>query len=142
MKLAVPAIVGVALLACSSLQPLPIRSGETCYGCRQSIGEPRIATEMIDANGHAFKFDSVECLGRYINEHPDEKVAGVFVTDFKTGRLIGATHATFAKGNADPRTMMKVYAAFASSDDAQAFAKEQNSTPGDWKTVLQSLKTN
>lgn len=140
MKWVVPAAVGLALLACSSLQPLPVRSGETCYGCRQVIGEPRLAAEMIDAKGHAFKFDSVECLARYINDHPTEQLEGVFVTDYKTSRMFNATTATYVKGAVDPRTAKKSYVAFKASADAQAFAKEQNSATADWKAVMEALK--
>jgi len=140
MKWGVPAVAGLALLACSSLQPLPVRSGESCYGCRQVIGEPRLAAEMIDAKGHAFKFDSVECLVRYINDHPSEEIDGVFVTDYKTSRMFSATTATYVRGAADPRTMRKSYIAFKASADAQAFAKEQSSTTSDWRAVMEALK--
>lgn len=140
MRFAIAVIVGVALAACSTLQPLPIRSGETCYGCRQVIGDPRLAGEIIDASGHAFKFDSVECLARYLNGHPDEKLGGVFVADFKTGRLVTATSAQFVKGNVDPRSLKKGYAAFSSSAEAQAFAKEQNSAVLGWQAVLDAFK--
>jgi copper chaperone NosL len=140
MRFAVAIVVGVALAACSTLQPLPIRSGETCYGCRQVIGDPRLAAEVIDASGHAFKFDTVECLARYLNGHPDEKVSGVFVADYKTGRLVNATSAQYVKGQVDPRSLKKGYAAFASAADAQAFAKEQHSEPLGWQAVLDAFK--
>ena len=141
MRWVAPVAVGLALLACSSLQPLPIRSGETCYGCRQVIGEPKLASEMIDASGHAFKFDSVECLARYINDHPNERLEGVFVADYTTGRLMKATDATYVKAAVDPRTLRKIYVAFRSREDAAAFAKEQNATTADWTAVRDALKT-
>ena len=141
MKWVVPVAVGLALLACSSLQPLPVRTGETCYGCRQVISETKIATEMIDQRGHASKFDTVECLGRYVIDHPDEKIDGVFVTDYKTGRMFSATQAYYVKGAVMPGGMKKNYVAFRASDDAAAFAKAQNSTTVDWKAVLDALKT-
>ena len=140
MRWVVPVVVGLALLACSSLQPLPIRSGEICYGCRQAIGDTRIAGQIIDANGRAFKFDTVECVARYLNNYPDEKISGVFVTDYKTGRMFPATTAVYVKGNVDPRTMKKNYVAFRSSNDAAQFAKEQNATTADWKAVRDALK--
>lgn len=141
MRWVVPVIVGLALLACSSLSPLPVRTGETCYGCRQVISEVKIATEIIDDQGHASKFDTVECLGRYVIDHPDEKINGVFATDYKTGRMFNATQAHFVKGSVMPGGMRKNYVAFRSADDAEAFAKEQNSTTLDWKAVLDALKT-
>ncbi len=140
MRYAVAVVVGVVLAACSTLQPLPIRSGETCYGCRQVIGDPRLAAEVIDASGHAFKFDTVECLVRYLNAHPDEKVSGVFVADYRTGRLVSATSAQYVKGNVDPRSLKKGYAAFSSSAEAQAFAKEQDTQVLGWQAVLDAFK--
>jgi copper chaperone NosL len=133
--------VGLALLACSSLQPLPVRTGETCYGCRQIISDTRLAAEMIDSQGHASKFDTVDCLARYIVEHPDEKIDGVFVTDYKTGRMFAATQAHFVRGAVMPGGMKKIYVAFRASDDAAAFAKAQNTTTVDWKGLLDVLKT-
>lgn len=141
MRWVVPVAAGLALLACSSLQPLPIRSGEICYGCRQVIGEPKLASEMIDTSGHAFKFDTVECLARYVNDHPNEQLDGVFVADYKTGRLMKAADATYVKAAVDPRTMKKNYVAFRSSQDAAAFAKEQNATTVDWQAVRDALRT-
>ena len=141
MRWVVPVALGLALLACSSLQPLPVRVGETCYGCRQVISEAKIATEMIDDKGHAFKFDTVECLARYVTEHPDEKIDGVFVTDFKTGRMFNATQAYFVKGPVMPGGMKKNYVAFRASSDASAYAKEQNTTTVEWKAVMDALKT-
>lgn len=140
MRYVIALVVGAALVACSTLQPLPIRSGETCYGCRQVIGDPRLAAEVIDQSGHAFKFDSVECLARYLNGHPNEPVNGVFVADYKTGRLVNATSAHFVKGNVDPRSFKKGYAAFSSAAEAQSFAKEQQSEPVSWQAVLEAFK--
>ena len=141
MRWVVPVVVGLVLVACSSLQPLPVRTGETCYGCRQVISEVKIATEIIDNQGHASKFDTVECLTRYVVDHPDEKINGIFVTDYKTGRMFAATHAYFVKGSVMPGGMRKNYVAFRGSDDAEAFAKAQDSTTVDWKAVLDALKT-
>ena len=141
MRWVVPVAMGLVLLACSSLQPLPIRTGETCYGCRQVISETKIATEMIDNQGHASKFDTVECLARYVIDHPGESINGVFVTDYKTGRMFNATQAHFVKGSVMPGGMKKNYVAFRASDDAAVFAKDQNSTTLDWKAVLDALKT-
>ena len=140
MRWVVPAVAGLVLLACSSLQPLAIRTGETCYGCRQVISETKIASEMIDANGHASKFDTVECLARYVNEHPNEKIDGVFVTDYRTGRLFSATNAYYVKGSVMPGSMRKNYAAFKASADAEAFAGEQKATTVQWRAVLDEVK--
>ena len=140
MRWVIPVVAGLVLLACSSLQPLAIRTGETCYGCRQPISETKIAAEMIDASGHASKFDTVECLARYVNDHPNEKIDGVFVTDYKTGRLFAATNAYYVKGSVMPGSMRKNYAAFKSSGDAEAFAKAQSSTTVQWKAVMDEMK--
>ena len=140
MRWVIPVVAGLVLLGCSSLQPLAIRTGETCYSCRQVISEPKIAAEMIDSAGHASKFDTVECLARYVNEHPNEKIDGVFVTDYKSGRLFEATDAYYVKGTVMPGSMRKVYAAFRSSGDAEAFAKSQNSPMVQWKAVVNEVK--
>lgn len=139
MRHAISVVVVLALAACSSLRPLPIRAGDTCFGCRQMIVEPKLAAEIIDAGGHAYKFRTVECLAKYIANHPGEDLVGVWVTDYHTGNFVSASSATYVRGVIDDSRMERNYFAFRSVTDAAAFAQDRTSTAVDWPTVLRRV---
>jgi len=142
MRLAISAVVALALVACSSLQPLPIKAGETCYGCRKIITDVRFAAEIVDVNGRAFKFRTVACLAKYLDQHPNERLDGVFVTNYSDGRLTRAANATFVRAVIDEASMERNYYAFRSAQDAAAFAQERDASAVDWPAVLGSVKGN
>jgi len=139
MRHAISVVVVLALAACSSLRPLPIKAGETCFGCRQVIIEPKLAAEIIDANGHAYKFRTVECMAKYLANHPDERLAGIWVTDYNSGRFVSASAATYVRGVIDETRMERNYFAFRSATDAAAFAQDRTSTAVDWPAVLRRV---
>jgi len=139
MRHAISAVVVLALVGCSSLRPLPIRAGETCFGCRQVISDVKLAAEVINANGHAYKFRTVECMAKYLANHADEKLAGVWVTDYNSGRFVAAGNATFVRGVIDETRMERNYFAFRSATEAAAFAADRTSTAVDWPTVLRRV---
>jgi copper chaperone NosL len=142
MRFAIAALVALTLVGCTSLQPLPIRAGDTCYACGRVISEPKLAAEMIDAGGRAYKFDTVTCLAKYLVGHPSETPKGTFVTDWSTGKWLPADTATYVRAVVDESTMAKSYYAFRSADAAASFAKEKTSTAVDWTTVQQQVKGN
>jgi len=142
MRHAVSVVVVLALAACSSLRPLPIKAGETCFGCRQVIVEPKLAAEVIDVNGHAYKFRTVECMAKYLTNHPDEELAGVWVTDYNSGRFVSASNATYVRGVIDETRMERNYFAFRSATDAAKFAADRTGTAVDWPAVLRRVSGN
>ncbi len=142
MRHAISVVVVLALAACSSLRPLPISAGEPCFGCRQLIVEPKLAAEVINANGHAYKFRTVECLAKYIANHPDEQLAGVWVTDYHSGKFVRASNATYVRGVIDETRMERNYFAFRSATDAAAFAQDRTSTAVDWPAVMRRVSGN
>jgi hypothetical protein len=139
MRHAISVVVVLALAACSSLRPLPIKAGETCFSCRQVIVEPKLAAEIIDANGHAYKFRTVECMAKYIASHPGEELAGVWVTDYNSGRFVAAGNATYVRGVIDEARMERNYFAFRSAPDAAKFAQDRASTAVDWAAVMRRV---
>lgn len=142
MRHAIPVVVVLALMACSTLRPLPIKAGETCFSCRQVIVEPKLAAEIIDTGGHAYKFRTVECLAKYLANHPDEQLAGVWVTDYHSGKFVSASNATYVRGVIDESRMERNYFAFRSATEAAAFAQDRTSTAVDWPTVMRRVSGN
>ncbi len=140
-KLSGLALAAAALLSvsCSSVKPVQVNAGDTCYRCRRVILETRVAGEMVDPNGLAYKFKAPACLAKYIVEHPNEKGA-LFVTDWTTGHMIDPERATFVPFIIEENSMERDYKAFLKKDEAEAFAKETKTAPVDWKTVLDKAR--
>lgn len=136
------ALAAVALFAvsCSSIKPVQVSAGDSCYRCRRIILETRVAGEMVDPNGLAYKFKAPGCLAKYLAEHPNEK-GTLFVTDWTTGHMIDPARATFVPFIIEENSMERDYKAFLKKDDAEAFAKQVKTTPVDWKTVLEKARS-
>jgi hypothetical protein len=122
-KLYVVLLVATAT-ACMSIQAAPVQVGDRCLRCRQSIGDVRLAGEIIDRLKAPFPFRTAGCLAKYLKAHPAEEVAAVFVADNRSGRLIAADAAWFVPTvltGADGRTKQDDYVAFRSRADADRF---------------------
>ena len=62
-------IISIFYISCSTV-PIEIKYGQDeCQYCRMTIIDNRFGTELINAKGKAYKFDSVECLIKFINNN-------------------------------------------------------------------------
>jgi hypothetical protein len=112
----------VAFGACSSIAPVAINTGDTCFRCRRPIIDTRLAAEGIDGT-LVSKFRTSGCIARYLADHPAD-ASKVFVTDFTTGKLVPAQNAFYVETlNRDNGE--KDYIAFATraAADAEAFSR-------------------
>ncbi len=135
------ALAAIALLSvsCSSVKPVQVNAGDTCYRCRRVILETRLAAEMVDPNGLAYKFKAPGCMAKYLGEHPSEKGV-LFVTDFATGHMIDPARASFVSVIVEENSMERDYRAYLNKADASAFAAQVKTTAVDWNAVLQKAK--
>lgn len=122
--------------ACASTSPVPIRSGDTCFHCRRTIVDTRMAAEAISPAQRAYKFSSVGCLKQYLHDHPGEEFKAFFVTDYAREKFVDAEKAHFVKFTVDQRTQATDYVAFRYKEAAVAFAEEQKGTIIAWEDVL------
>ncbi len=123
------------LTACSSARPVPIRAGDVCFHCRQTITDPSLAVEFISPAGQPFKFSSVGCLTEYLRDHPNETVKAIFVTDHARGKMLEADEAWYVKFPVVPRLNLYDYAAFREKAAAEQFAAKHQSQVVDWEAV-------
>lgn len=136
MRTAVPVVVGLFIvLACSSLKPVAINTGDICENCRRAIINTKVAAEVVEPNGLAMKFRTVSCMAKFMEQHPAEG-SGVFVTDFHTGRFVPATSAVFVKAPLDDGTNERDYVAFRDVASAVEFGRTNGSSPVDWPSVM------
>ena len=136
-------IVAASVLAvgCSSVKPLPVVSGDRCFRCQRPIDDLKLAGEMIDEGGHAFKFRTAGCMAKYLAEHPGEHYRALFVTDHSTGKFIKASDATFARVPLTSGSVEKDYIAFRDAGQAQKLANQEGSATMRWDAVLASANT-
>ncbi len=136
------ALATAALLvaSCSSVKPVQVSAGDTCYRCRRVILETRLAGEMVDPNGLAYKFRAPGCMAKYLGEHPSER-GTLFVTDYTTGHMIDPARATYVPFIIEENSMERDYRAFLKKEDAEAFAKQVKAVAVDWNTVLEKAKS-
>jgi hypothetical protein len=130
------AAVLLVTLSCSSIRPVPVSAGDICTRCGRSIDDVRLAGEVIDTGDTALKFKTAGCMAQYLKSHP-EAVKAVFVTDYKTGRMIPAGKAVFVRATIDEVRGERDYLAFATMADAQPVAARNQSSVVDWIAVRQ-----
>ncbi|MXV38802.1 hypothetical protein GO491_08990 [Flavobacteriaceae bacterium Ap0902] len=80
MKNLVLACAIILLSACSS-GPKEIAYGvDNCDFCTMTITDKPYGTELVTDKGKVYKFDSVECMISYMNEHDDVPFAHVLTS--------------------------------------------------------------
>src|SRR5690242_9334786 len=122
------AVLVVAVVAgCASIAPVKIQAGDSCYRCHRVIQDTKLAAEMIDESDRimtSYPFRTAGCMAKYLKANPPAKSSAVFVTDYRTGHMIGADSAWFVPTtltSADGKKVEADFIAFGSKDDAGAF---------------------
>jgi hypothetical protein len=123
MKAFYVVMFAVVLAACASIRPAAVQVGDRCFNCRRTIGDLRMAAEVIDQLKTPRPFRTAGCLAKYLKAHPDYAVSALFVTDYRSGRMIAAGDAWFVPATATPPGSTQPeadYVAFHSRNDAAA----------------------
>jgi hypothetical protein len=140
MRYVLSIILGILVVGCSSLKPMPIRAGDVCFRCGRVITDPDLGAQLIRKNGQASTFRSPACMARYLEDHP-ENVGALFVTDKPSGKLIRVDNATFVRVTIDKAADERDFYAFRSVTDAAKRADEEDSSVVDWSTVRAIAKS-
>jgi hypothetical protein len=136
-------MAGLVMVACSGMQPVQISAGDVCFRCRRIINEPRVAAEVIDKDGRAFKFRTAGCMAKFLKANPNEQFAGIFATDYATGRLVKVTAVKFVPTLiGEGRDQAPDYVAYYADEGAADAARRANTTPVDWQKVLADATLN
>jgi copper chaperone NosL len=135
-------VLAIALLAgsCTPVKPVAIHSGDLCFRCRRSIDQPKLAGEIVDARGRAFKFRTVKCMATYLAAH-DEELKGIFAVDQTSGDFVQVESATFVPATIDSRTGEQDYLAFGSAAEATRVARTERQPTLDWPAILRAAKS-
>lgn len=133
-------LAGFVTAGCSGTQPARILAGDPCNGCRKVISDLRTAAELVDRDGHAYKFHSPGCMAKYLKAKPSEQ-GDMFVADHATGRLVTISAVKFVPTTVgEGRDQVTDYLAYYSGSEAAAAAERAKSTPIDWQKVMADAK--
>jgi hypothetical protein len=138
MKALYALLLGATLAACASVQPARVELGDRCLRCRRPIQDLRLAGEIVDTMRAPFPFRTPGCLAKYVKANSGMALTAIFVTDFRTGKMIPAGDAWFVPTSLtspDGRTAEPDYYAFRSRADAQQFKADAASVMR-WNQVV------
>jgi hypothetical protein len=124
MKILYAMAIGLTALACASIQPARIEAGDRCLRCRRPIQDLRLAGEVVDSMNAPFPFRTAGCLAKYVKANSGTQFNAIFVTNFKTGKMIAAADAWFVPTEItapDSKSPEPDYYAFGSRSEAQAY---------------------
>lgn len=120
---------------------VPVHAGDRCFRCDQVITDPVLAAEAVRPDGSiAYRFRTVGCLLQYLTQG-GHLFDDVFVTDYRSGRFVPATRATYVRTDVGWRTgegpgvAAVDYVAFRSAGAAARFAERAGTTPLSWAEV-------
>lgn len=132
-------MLAIGAASCSSVAPVKITAGDQCVRCRRIIQDPRFGGELVYKGGLVDKFKAPGCMAKYLTTYP-ATTASIFVTDFSSGKFVNASEAVYVPVLVDRNTGEADYRAYKVKAEADNAARELQTTPVDWNTVLQRAR--
>lgn len=124
----------------AEIRPPDIRYGEdVCAECNMIISDPRFAAayaiEISAGRYQQLAFDDIGDMLLYATKHPEQKIVGSYVHDYQTEEWLDAADAHFVISSAIATPMGHGIAAFATEENAQAFALETRGEMLTWDAL-------
>jgi hypothetical protein len=129
------ALLAIVAASCSSVAPVKITAGDQCVRCRRIIQDARFGGELVYKGGLVEKFKAPGCMAKHLAMYP-ATTASICVTDFSSGRFVNASDAVYVPVLMDRNTGETDYRAYKAKADADGAARELQTTPVDWSTVV------
>jgi hypothetical protein len=142
MKALYALLLGATLAACTSVQPARVELGDRCLRCRRPVQDLRLAGEIVDSMRAPFPFRTAGCMAKYVKANSGLQFTAIFVTDFRTGKMIAASDAWFVPTSItspDGTTAEADYYAFRTRSDAQQF-KADTASFLRWNQVVAAVE--
>ena len=132
------------LMSSCSTGPEPIAYGhDGCAYCEMTIMDQRYGTELVTNKGKIFKFDSVECLVRYLKEGAVEMkdVKLLLLTPFNLPETLeDASHSYILHSQGMPSPMGMFLTAFKDESTAKKFQQKNGGTIYTWQELLDNFE--
>ncbi|WP_372639112.1 nitrous oxide reductase accessory protein NosL [Fodinibius sp.] len=125
--------------ACSQ-EPADIHYGsDECAHCKMMITDNRFASQIVTEKGKAYKFDAIECMTAYANEHPEVSEGALrYVSNYaEGGTWLRATEAQYVKSEVVNSPMGESLLAFPSPEAAKRHIAERPGKLLGWEVVSQ-----
>jgi copper chaperone NosL len=135
-------LLGLFFFTSCAAQQEPISYGkDNCHHCKMTISDNRYGSEMVTKKGKVFKFDSIECMAKYLNEKGDADTGLLLVTDYTNpGTFVETSKASFLQSEQLPSPMGMNLTAFNSEEEAKNLAGEKGGEVVNWEGVKQICK--
>jgi copper chaperone NosL len=131
--------IALVFFSCTP-SPQPIAYGiDGCAYCEMIIMDPRYGTEMVTKKGKAYKFDSVECLVRYLkeNESAMKEANLLLLTPFSHPETLEDAHrCTILHSLEIPSPMGMFLTAFSDEATAVKYRDDNGGTLYTWKELI------
>jgi copper chaperone NosL len=126
----------IVIVAACNPESKPIDYGaDKCEFCRMSIVDKRFGGEIVTQKGKIFKFDAMECMVNYLDEHVEDESKLKFIltnTYDHPGELHNATVCTYLKSENMPSPMGKFLNPFKDSEEATRFQIQNTGSIFSW----------
>jgi copper chaperone NosL len=136
-------IAFVFLMASCTVSPEPIAYGhDGCAYCEMTIMDHRYGTELVTDKGKIFKFDSVECLVKFLKggEVEQQNVKLLLLTPFNHPETLeDANHSYILHSQDMPSPMGMFLTAFKDEATAKQFQEENGGRIYTWQELLDNF---
>jgi copper chaperone NosL len=138
-------IISAWIFSGCSVGPEPIAYGtDGCAYCEMTIMDTRYGTEMVTSKGKVYKFDSVECLVRYLKENEPENLNTdrVLLTPFNHPETLeDAHHCRILYSPNMPSPMGMFLTAFKDEETSGKFRDKNGGTLYTWKELFEKFES-
>ena len=134
--------LGVSALSgeeATSAEPIIRLGAETCAACGMPIDDRRWLAAWR-SGGKELHFDDIGCMVDAARKRSLPATATLFVNDFAAGSWTDGAAAHYVVSPAYKTPMAYGVAAFASSDQAESAAAQNNARTWTWSDLLQRLE--
>lgn len=133
-------IVLLIIISCS-VYPDEIEYGvDNCHFCSMTIIDNKFSAELVTTKGKVFKFDAIECMISFINDHTELKYSYILSADYSSpGNLFDAQIGTFIISKNIPSPMGAFLSGYVSEDIAMEVLSEADGNLYSWNSLQREL---
>ena len=137
-------VIVFMISSCTNQKPKPISIGvENCDFCLMGIANNRLAGEIVSPKGKVYKFDSIECLASFYQDHklPEPGKDKIWVHDFFHPKEWLPGKSTYFLHSKKINTPMGMGLIALKNESQRATARSRfEGTEMDWNQVLRYVK--
>lgn len=138
MKTILPFLIFALVLTGCQPGPEPIQFGkDQCAYCKMSIADPKFGAELVTAKGRVYKFDALECLVPYLEEHPKDYSHVMAIAYDDPKKLHPVENMAFVISEEIRSPMGAWLLSFSAESEAEKYA--QNGKQYDWEGIKDYL---